>query len=147
MGEKKIEEIGILDLRGATRKDIEDMGPMENVGVIIVPEELKGLISSKIKKNVGIVVSARKNDRIFSGDTTINREMLEALEEPVEFFQAGRLTVSDDVTKELIKEKIKSFRSYGLLVAPKELHGILMAKCIETVGGFVTPEEMDNEEF
>ena len=126
--------IGILDLRHATAEDIEKMEKMVNVGVIIVPEELVGKVSTKIKTNIGAIIPYVEGMRIFTGKTLIDAAMLEALDEPISFIHAGALTLDSDVTPELIKTKIKSFRNYGSASVPAAAHGALMAKCIENAG-------------
>jgi hypothetical protein len=134
LGIEGAKNIGILDLRHATTEDIEKMEEMVNVGVIIVPEELVGKVSSKIKTNIGVIVPYVEGMRIFTGETTFNAAMLEALDEPISFIHAGELTIDSDVTPELIKNKIKSFRNYGETLVPAAAYGALMAKCIENAG-------------
>ena len=105
---EKTKNVDILDLRNAAREDMEQMGGIENIGVILVSEELLGLMS--LKKNVGVVLTYRAGERIFMDKTRINITMLESLEEPIEFLHTRKLTISDDVTPDLIKENIKGFR-------------------------------------
>lgn len=71
------------------------------------------------------------------GDTLFNADMLEALDEPITFIHAGELTIDSDVTSDLIKNKIGSFRNYGSLSVPADAYGALMAKCIENAGEIV----------
>jgi len=131
---ERTENVGILDLRHATLEDIERMREMENIGLIIVPEEFVGKVSSKIMKNVGVIVPYVEGMRIFVGETLFDAAMLEALDEPISFIHAGALTIDSDVTPELIKNKIESFKNYGEVVVPAEAYGALMAKCIENAG-------------
>jgi len=131
---ERTENVGILDLRHATLEDIERMREMENIGLIIVPEEFVGKVSSKIKTNIGVIVPYVEGMRIFVGETLFDAAMLEALDEPISFIHAGELTIDSDVTPELIKNKIKSFRNYGETLVPAAAYGALMAKCIENAG-------------
>ncbi len=126
--------VGVLNLKDITAEELEKMGEIRNAGIIIVPEEYIGRISAKITKNMGTVVPYRKGWRIYSGSTELSKEMLEALEEPIEFVQTGYMEVSKDVTADLIKDKIRSFHNYGHLFATESTYGILMARCLENYG-------------
>jgi hypothetical protein len=130
-----IENVGILNLKDVKEEDIEQMKRIKNVGVILAPKELIGKISAKIVSNVGVIVPYVEGMRLYIGKTSVNADMLRALEEPVDILQAGKLFIEQDVNPELILQKIKSFRNYGKTVVPtKETLGALMAKCIENMG-------------
>jgi len=132
--EKSTKNVGVLNLKDITTEELEKMGPIKNVGVIIVPEELMSKVSAKIIKNIGTVVPYKKGWRIYSGSTTINKSMLEALDEPLEFIQTGNLTIAEDVPEKLVKDKVKAFHNYGHVQATEETYGVLMAKCLENYG-------------
>lgn len=133
-GDRFSKNVGVLNLKDITAEELEKMGEIRNAGIIIAPEELIGRVSSKISKNLGTVVPYRKGWRIYSGSTELSKEMLEALEEPIDFIQTGYMEVSGDVAPELIKAKVRSFHNYGHVSATDRTYGILMARCLENYG-------------
>lgn len=141
--EQITENIGILNLKNATEEEIDQMGKIRNVGILLVPEALVSKISSKIVENVGIVVPFVDGMRIYGGKTKIDAATLQAFEEPIEFVQAGKLVFAKDVTPELVSEKIKGFRNYGKIEVPKNAYGAVMAKCFENLGKIAEIDEDD----
>jgi myosin heavy subunit len=132
--ENDMKNVGILNLKDITAEELDKMGDIRNMGVIIVPEELMGKISSRVLKNMGTIVPYKKGWRIYSGHTEVDKAMLESLEEPIEFIHTGYLSIAKDVTAGLIKAKVKAFHNYGHISATDETYGILMSKCIENYG-------------
>ena len=126
--------VGVLNLKNITEEELEKMADIKNTGVIIAPEELMGKVSAKVIKNIGTIVPYKKGWRIYSGHTAIDRSMLEALDEPLEFIQTGHMGIRTDVTPKLIKDKIKAFHNYGYIQTTEETYGVLMAKCLENYG-------------
>jgi len=129
-----VKNVGVLNLKDLSEEEIERIKRIENVGMIIAPKELIGKISAKIAKNVGVTVPYVEGMRIYCGDTSINADTLRSLEEPVDILQAGKLVFEKDVTPELIREKVKSYRNYGKTEIPSNAHGALMSKCLENMG-------------
>jgi hypothetical protein len=129
-----VKNLGILNLKNVSLEELENIREIKNLGMIIAPEKYMSQISAKVTKNLGSIVPYKEGMRLYSGDTTIEASMLDALDEPIEFLQTGRLTFSDDVTPELIKSKIKGFDNYGQVRVPTKIYGILMAKCMENHG-------------
>jgi DNA repair exonuclease SbcCD ATPase subunit len=126
--------LGIMNLKEITPEELEKIEEIKNLGVIIAPEELMSKVSSKVTKNLGTIVPYKKGWRLYSGHTVINKAMLEALEEPMEFIQTGHLEIHDDVTPELVKTKIKAFHNYGHIHATEEIYGVLTSRCLENYG-------------
>ncbi len=141
-----MKNVGVLNLKNITEEELDSMKPIKNVGVIIVPEHLMGKVSAKIKSNVGVTIPYKEGWRLYSGHTEIDNSMLEALDEPIEFIQAGHLEFNDDVDAKLLKEKIKAFNNYGHISAPAEIYGILMAKCLENSGHIGKNSDEDDED-
>jgi len=137
-----LKNVGVLNLKDMTEEDLKDLKAIKNTGVLIMPKELIGRLAQLDVKNVGVLVPYVKGMRVYAGRTTINADMLKALEEPISIIQAGKMDISGDVTPELIKEKIAELRNYGKITAPtRELYGALMAKVTENIGKIVVREE------
>jgi hypothetical protein len=132
--DRDTKNVGILNLKDITPEELDKLGEIRNSGVIIVPEELMGKLSSKVTKNIGEIIPYRKGWRIYSGQTDIDKSMLDALEEPIEFIHIGQMTISKDVTADIVKAKIKAFHNYGHVSATEATYGIIMARCLENYG-------------
>jgi hypothetical protein len=132
--DSSMKNVGILNLKDITAEELDRMGEIRNSGVIIVPEELMGRLTSKVTKNMGEIIPYKKGWRIYSGQTDIDRSMLDALEEPIEFIHFGQLSIGKDVTADMVKAKVKAFHNYGHVSATEETYGILMARCLENYG-------------
>jgi hypothetical protein len=140
-----IKNLGVLNMKDMTAEELDKIKGIKNLGVMIVPEELMSKVSAKVTKNLGTIVPYRKGWRLYSGHTTINAAMLEALDEPLEFLQTGHLEFDEDVTPELVKENIKAFHNYGHVQATEQTYGVLMAKCLENYG-MVSKGKLDEDE-
>lgn len=131
---KVTKNLGILNLKDATGEDIENMNNIKNLGIIIVPEKYLGKVSNKVVANLGMIVPYVEGMRLYTGSTTIDASMLQALDEPIEFIQTGSLSFEKDITEQLVKDKIKEFRNYGAVEVPGSIYGAVMAKCMENCG-------------
>jgi len=136
-----IKNVGVLNLKDITEEEIEKIKGIQNIGVLIVPEKFMGRISAKMTKNVGVIVPYVEGMRLYIGKTGISADTLKNLKEPIAILQAGKLVFEEDVTPELIQEKIKDYRNYGKTVVPPNAYGALMSKCSENMGKIDRTEE------
>ena len=102
--------------------------------IIIASEKYLSKVSKKVVANLGMIVPYVEGMRLYTGSTTIDASMLQALDEPIEFIQTGHLSFGDDVTVEMVKENIKGFSNYGHISAPERIYGVIMARCMENYG-------------
>ena len=79
-------------------------------------------------------------------DSSQIARMLEALDEPLEFIQTGNLTIDEDVSEKLVKDRIKAFHNYGHVSATEETYGVLMAKCLENYGNISQNGEEEDDD-
>ncbi|MCW4021221.1 MAG: hypothetical protein NWF14_08350 [Candidatus Bathyarchaeota archaeon] len=138
--EGTMKNFGVLNLKDMTEEEVADIKGIKNFGMLVIPNKFIGKISAKIK-NFGMLIPYIDGWKLYAGKTTINAQMLEYLKEPLEFIQTGKLAFEDDVTPELVKEKIGSFRNYAKIVVPSKLYGAVMAKCDENMGKIVHADE------
>lgn len=136
-----LKNVGVLNLKDIPEEGIIGLRAIKNTGILIVPKNLMGKLADIKLENVGVFVPYVEGMRIYAGKTLMNADMLKSLEEPINILQAGKLQISDDVTPELIMQKIKEVRNYGKITVPtEEIHGALMAKVTENMGK-ITIEE------
>lgn len=137
-----IENVGVLNFKDVSPEDLDKIRFIRNVGVIIVPKELMGKVSAISKKNVGAIVPYTEGIRIYSGEITINADTLRWFKKPADILIAGETKFDEDVTPELIDEKINTIRVYGMAFVPAKTYGAFMAKCVEVAGVVKKLEEL-----
>jgi len=141
--EEKVEEVkeekgvlkntGILNLKDFTEEDLVELKEIKNIGILVVPKKLAGKILG-MAKNTGIVVFYTEGSKLYMGKTMLDAETLKNFDEAVDIIQVGKLVVENDVTAELIRQKIKSIRNYGKVDVPRNVYGVLMTKVMENAG-------------
>lgn len=105
------------------------------VGQLLAPRDSQQALSSKLTQVRGQVLYGPAGSRQVMGSDTFDQEFLELLPEPTPFIVMGSLTFADDVTKEILKEKIPEIVLLGTISAKKELVSLL---------NVITPEKMGN---
>lgn len=137
-----IENVGVLNFKDVSPEDLEKIRLLRNIGLIIVPGELMGKVASIPKENVGAIIPYIEGAKTYVGEVRISADTLRRFEEPVDIIIVGEAVFEEDVTAELIDEKIKTVRVYGEVVAPAEAYGVFMAKCVEVLGVVNKLEEL-----
>jgi hypothetical protein len=103
-------------------------------GQMMAPRESQGIISSKLTRMDGQTLYLPAEARIFMGDETLEREFLELLPKPQCIVMMGCLTVKEDVTVELLREKVPEIVLMGEILAPAHLIPILKVLTVEKMG-------------
>ena len=124
----------MLNFKDITEEELTNIKDIRNVGVIIVPKALLGTLSAKLTKNIGVIVPYGEGMRLYTGKTTFDAETLRQFTTPIEFIQVGTLTLEDDVTPELVSQKIQRVINYGKISVPAAAYGAFMVKCEENMG-------------
>ena len=132
-----LENVGVLNLKDITKEELANIKGIKNIGVIIVPKALMGKFAAKLTKNIGVIVPYEEGMRLYTGKTIFDAETMRQFTTPIDFIQAGKLTLEDDVTPELISQKIQRFINYGKISVPTAAFGAFMAKCEENMGMIV----------
>ena len=117
-----IENVGVLNFKDVSPEDLEKIRLLRNIGLIIVPGELMGKVASIPKENVGAIIPYIEGAKTYVGEVRISADTLRRFEEPVDIIIVGEAVFEEDVTAELIDEKIKTVRVYGEVVAPADSH-------------------------
>ena len=128
-----LKNTGILNFKDYTEEVIDELRTIKNTGILIVPKKLAGKILGKAK-NTGIIVLYTEGSKLYMGATVLDADSLKSFKKPVNITQLGKLSFEDDVTSELIKEKIESISNYGKINVSKDIYGQLMAKVTENAG-------------
>ncbi len=121
-----IRNIGILDARKATVEQFKEIAKMMNIGSVVIRPELKAEMLKVSMLNIGNILELSDEYKLYVGQTTISRQMLEDAENGVYLCTVGQITVDEDIPLELLKEKLKSIYIIGQISVPQNLHGTLM---------------------
>ena len=128
---------------------------MTNFGSVTGPENLLRLLEGRCDANFGSFRTAAEADEDAAaedrpkmsnlGKTILTQEQLEHMADGVEYENLGRLVVSEDVSEELLAQKIAVYRNLGKTAGPKRLLGVLQARCPENLGKF-SPTEVSEDD-
>ncbi len=136
MNPKSLKNIGAVDLRFADKQTIENIKRISNAGVVLYSEKQRGLIGTISMSNVGMIEEIGEDYKIEMGDIEIDRNYLESLTNPLKALIVGIVRIHDDVTKELVEDKIAGLYNVGIVESPKDLMGVVKSKVVKNVGMF-----------
>ncbi|MHB0877124.1 MAG: hypothetical protein ACYC5O_13895 [Anaerolineae bacterium] len=97
------------------------------VGDIFVPRELLPAVQALSSERAGDIIAYPKGARFLTGEETIGSEYLEYLPDASALVMAGKITLTADVTADLLKQKVREIVLGGMLVAPRATLGLLRA--------------------
>jgi hypothetical protein len=97
-----IENLGFLDLRGASEEDLAKIAGITNVGTILLSEHLRAAVARIPMKNVGSVVPLPDDVRLKlqMGEIRLSGEALAGGDPDELLFVMGELTISAESVKE-----------------------------------------------
>lgn len=129
--------IGMLDVREIEEEIANKISAIENIGVFIESDESKKLLKHVKKQNIGtsLKIPLNKDLKIISnnGRMKIDREYLEGIDGQVVILVNGELRFTQEVSSELINEKIYLIMLNGRLICPKNISGTISSKA--TING------------
>lgn len=107
-----------------------------NVGDIFAPADSRALLNTKVRSHAGSTFYYEKEQQLIhmASHTTFSKEFFELLEEPINLIVSGKLEITEDVTKEVLKEKVSKIILTGLLLAPKHLIPMLQILTLNSSG-------------
>lgn len=136
----KIANIGMLDVREIKEEVAKEITAIENIGLILESDESQSLLKHVKKQNIGssIKIPLDKNIKLISnnGSMKIDRDYLEGVDGALAILINGDLRFTDDVTNQLINEKIHIILINGKLICSKSISGTLLSKT--TINGTTT---------
>ncbi|MGV3618001.1 MAG: hypothetical protein ACO1SV_21965 [Fimbriimonas sp.] len=91
------------------------------IGQAIAPRGSESALASAISHVSGQISFYPEGARMFTGHESVGREFLEYLPKPTPFLISGHFTFEDDVTAELLREKVSEISLSGHLEAPRRL--------------------------
>jgi hypothetical protein len=141
---RRVENIGLLDLRGARPEDLQQVEWIKNVGAILIDPPLKGALTHIHLENVGTVVEVAPDCQVLVEPwQEFSRATLEAMTPGQKLFLVGMVLFRPDVPSELVAEKFAELHVVGVLMAPAGVQGALLGKLHITGVPVTLPSDKD----
>lgn len=124
----KIRNVGVLDMRKASKDWFSRPTDFENVGVVVYSPESRGLLAQAAMGNVGVTLEAPADAQLVQGEMTISAATLADRSAPLDLAVLGQLIVDGDVGPEALEEGLGELAVAGAVVCPERLRGAVQAK-------------------
>ena len=128
----KILNIGVLDVREIKEEIAKEITSIENIGLLIESDESQKLLAHVSKQNIGasIKIPIDKDIKLVlnNGDLKVDRDYLEGIDGNLALIINGDLRFTEDVTSQLINEKVYLIIINGNLMCPKNISGTILSK-------------------
>jgi hypothetical protein len=109
-------------------------------GQVMAPRGSETALGAKMGRLTGQIFYLPAKARMIMGEEAIGKAFLELLPEPAAFVVMGGLTIEDDVTVELLKEKVPEIVLFGNIRAPQALVPLLQVLSPQRFGEIVVKE-------
>lgn len=123
-----IKNVGVLDMRKASKDWCSRPTEFENVGVVVYSPESRGLLAQAAMGNVGVTLEAPADAQLVQGEMTISAASLADRSAPLDLAVLGQLIVDGDVAAEALEEGLGELAVAGAVVCPERLSGTVQAK-------------------
>jgi hypothetical protein len=97
------------------------------VGSLIAPPGSEAALTGRITTIGGQIIYSDARPRVFNGRDELARAFFEYLDGPILLIVNGRCTFEDDVTPDVLKEKLKGIILNGRIDAPRAIVPIVQA--------------------
>ena len=104
------------------------------VGTVLAPPESEAALSGRVTSIGSGVVYYTAPPRVFDGKDAFPSTFFEYLDEPITLVLSGSFAIEDDVTPELLKQKVAGIVLSGKLTAPRQLVGVIQALTLAKSG-------------
>jgi hypothetical protein len=113
------------------------------LGNVLVPRGGEAALYGRVLPQGGRIIAYDAPVRVFDGVYSLGAVFSEMLQEPITLVIDGKCTIEDDVTPELVRDKIRAFVFDGHLTAPRKVLGALQAVALSLDGKLGT-DDADN---
>jgi hypothetical protein len=102
---------------------VESIGYQQVVvlGNVLVPRGAESSVAGRFHTQGGRVIAYDAPPRLFEGKHTLSAGYFELLDNPITLVIDGKCVIDDDVTPELIRQKVAGLVLDGKLVAPRHV--------------------------
>jgi hypothetical protein len=123
-----IGNVGVLDLRKATKETVATIARVGNVGVMLVSPDTVALAGSIAVGNLGAVIEAPADARLINGQEVIGQDYFKNVTEPVDLIVIGSLYIEPEVSVDDIEKGMGSLAGNGKLIYPGNIAGAFQPK-------------------
>ena len=109
------------------------------MGKMICPEAVTGLLQSKAKLLMGSTMTYPEDAVLIANSLVLDDAFLNTLEDGSQLVVTGSLRVVDDVTSELIEQKIRTLHAHGSILCRQEHALAIKAKLVGSRNVTVIP--------
>ncbi len=124
----KIKNVGVVDMRKASKDWFSRPTVFENVGVVVYSPESRGLLARASMGNVGVTLEAPADAQLIQGEMTISAGSLADRSAPLNLAVLGQLIVDGDVTADALAEGLGELAVAGVVICPERLSGAVQSK-------------------
>jgi hypothetical protein len=127
----------------AVTSQIEKLGYQQlvTVGTLVVPPGSDDVLAGRVTTIGGRIVYSQARLREFTGNDSFGRGFFEYLDEPILLVVTGNCTLEDDVTPDLLNQKVAGIILTGNLVASREAIGAAQALMLSKTGNVSTSDD------
>jgi hypothetical protein len=124
---------------------IESIGYQQIVvlGNVLVPRGAESTITGRVQTQAGRVIAYDAPPRVFEGKHSVSAAYFEFLDAPITLVVDGKCSIDDDVTPELIRQKVSGLVLDGKLVAPRRVIPALQVVALVLDGKLVASGDAD----
>ncbi|MQG58213.1 MAG: hypothetical protein FI707_06740 [SAR202 cluster bacterium] len=141
--QKRIGNVGLLDLRNATAESLAPIAGVNNVGFMVTSRETASLVAKMSTGNVGALAIAPADATLINGPVTFSAGYLGNGDKPLSLIVNGRLVVEADVSAQDIEEGVQTLVINGDVICPKPLESAILLKIAWNNGQVLTYNEGD----
>jgi hypothetical protein len=130
---------GTLAVRGA----VERLGYQHVVvtGLMVAPSGSEDALAGRVTTLGGRIVYSAARLREFTGNDSFGRGFFEYLDEPILLAVTGNCTLEDDVTPDVLKQRVAGIILTGNLTAPRAALGAAQALMLQKTGSVVASDD------
>lgn len=116
------------------------------VGALIAPPGSEAALTGRVTTIGGQIIYSEAQPRVFNGRDELARAFFEFLDDPILLIINGRCTFEDDVTPDVLKEKLKGIILNGRLDAPRAIVPIIQALTLAKNGRITASDDTRNRD-
>ena len=113
------------------------------IGSALVPRGAEAAVAGRIHCQGGRLIAYDAPPRVFVGKHALSAAYFEMLDSPITLVIDGKCTIEDDVTPELIRQKVQGLVLDGRLVAPRRAVPALQVVALVLDGRLSPSDEPD----
>ncbi|MBN1877769.1 MAG: hypothetical protein JXA33_26345 [Anaerolineae bacterium] len=128
----QIVNVGILDLRKATKESLPAGSKLVNVGIIVHDQDPRDLLAGVSMVNTGPIRKAPPAGEwgMSMGPVVVTRGMLEEYEVPLNLCAMGPIEIDPDVEMQTLERKMGILHTMGPVICPEHLLPAVQSKVI-----------------